>query len=119
NVEPVELRGERAVLLRLEAGVAVVYRGGAPPTERGKRAAAERNVGTGVEGAALRPLVAAILYGTLVEQRVLARPTEGAVTDATDDAIAHGVRRWWETVELDPACVVGREDAVGEHGMEL
>jgi hypothetical protein len=119
NVEPIELRGERAALLRLEAGVAVVCRGGAPPIERGKRAAAERNVGAGVEGAALHPLVAAILYGTLVEQRVLAEPPEGAVTDAADDAIEHGMRRWWETVELDPAGVVGREDAVGEHGMEM
>jgi hypothetical protein len=120
NVEPVELRGERAALLPLEAGVAVICQGGAPTVERGKRAAAKRNVGAGVEGAALRPLVAAIFCGTLVEQRVLAQPPEGAVTDAADDAIEHGLRRRpWETVELDLAGVVGREDSVREHSMEM
>jgi hypothetical protein len=72
NVEPIELRGEGAALLPLEAGVAVVCRGGALPIERGKRATAECNVGAGVEGAALRQVVATILRGTLVEQPVLA-----------------------------------------------
>ena len=86
DVEPVELRGERPVLLPLEAGVAIVRRGRAPAIERGKRAAAEREVGAGVEGAALHPLVAAIFCGTRVEQPVLAAPEDdGEVLVITTD----------------------------------
>ena len=119
DVEPVELRGERPVLLPLEAGVAIVRGGRAPAIERGKRAAAEREVGAGVEGAALHTLVAAIFCGTRVEQAVLAEPAKRAIADAPDNAIEHGLGRWRDAVEVNATRAIGGEDSVGENGVKM